>query len=428
MIGLDYPGAGRGVRCRAPIGGLRARLAGAVAALALSACASWQAPVEVDDSAIRARAITATERDVSVSAAVLGAGDSRGIFGVDIIDQGIQPVWIEVRNASPRDLWLLRSGTDPDYFSPLEVAWSQHRAFSGETNAGIDAFFDRLGFPNPIPAGSTRTGILFTNPHREVRLLNIDLFGDNTVIPFTLFTPVPGNANSDKPVEIVRRYAENATADYSDEATFRAALEQMPCCATGEDAASAGDPVNMVLVGELEDVAAAVTRRGYRGDMLDFDRKQRLFGRPADAVVRKSGQGGVPANWLRVWVAPLRYRGKHVFLVQTGRPVGGRFAALLSDDLSLHPNVDEARNLVVQDMMYSGSLGKLGFVRGGGAAAVANNRGAVDAARYFTDGLRAVMFLETRPLALSDVQILDWEPNLKQLESATGAKPGSGID
>jgi hypothetical protein len=31
-------------------------------------------------------------------------------------------------------------------------------------------------------------------------------------------------------------------------------------------------------------------------------------------------------------------------------------------------------------------------------------------ARYFTDGLRAVMFFATRPLSLSDLKILDWVP------------------
>ena len=57
--------------------------------------------------------------------------------------------------------------------------------------------------------------------------------------------------------------------------------------------------------------------------------------------------------------------------------------------------MDEARNLLVQDMMYSGGLDKLGFARGSGTP----ERG---------DGLRAVLFFATRPLSLSDVEILDW--------------------
>ena len=43
---------------------------------------------------------------------------------------------------------------------------------------------------------------------------------------------------------------------------------------------------------------------------------------------------------------------------------------------------------------------------------------------YFSDGLRAVMFFVTRPVALSEVQLLDWVPYLQSAESeaASGGK------
>ena len=59
--------------------------------------------------------------------------------------------------------------------------------------------------------------------------------------------------------------------------------------------------------------------------------------------------------------------------------------------------MDEASNLLVQDMMYSGGLDKLGFARG-----LRHDAGAA------IRGLRAVLFFATRPLSLSDVEILDW--------------------
>jgi hypothetical protein len=37
-------------------------------------------------------------------------------------------------------------------------------------------------------------------------------------------------------------------------------------------------------------------------------------------------------------------------------------------------------------------------------------------ASYFTDGLRAVLFFATRPLTISDVHLLDWEPLLDERE------------
>ena len=67
-----------------------------------------------------------------MSAAVLSAEDSRRMFGADLDNTDVQPVWIEIRNRTSQPLWLLRPGTDPDYFSPLEVAWSLHTPLGGE--------------------------------------------------------------------------------------------------------------------------------------------------------------------------------------------------------------------------------------------------------------------------------------------------------
>jgi len=116
-------------------------------------CASWQAPVAANDSALRARAVSDTEKDVTLSATVLGTADSEQLFGADINGTGVQPIWIEVRNNSSHTLWLLRSGTDPSYYSPLEVAWPLHSKFAKKSNARIDAYYNALDFKSPVPPG-----------------------------------------------------------------------------------------------------------------------------------------------------------------------------------------------------------------------------------------------------------------------------------
>ena len=123
-------------------------------------------------------------------------------------------------------------------------------------------------------------------------------------------------------------------------------------------------------------------------------------------VLRKQAQAGAPATRLRLWLAPLRFEGRAVYVVQVSRPVGGRFAPRGASDGVLHEDMDEARNLLVQDMMYSGGLAKLGFATG------ANPQASAAGSRYATDGLRAVLFLATRPLSLADVEFLDWAPYL----------------
>jgi hypothetical protein len=162
-------------------------------------------------------------------------------------------------------------------------------------------------------------------------------------------------------------------------------------------------------VGELADIAAVLLRMGYRSDRRNFDDDQRLFERRPDVVVRKSGDGAVPAHWIRFWVAPVTYRGRPVFVAQVGRPVGGRSVALRDGaDLMLHPAVDEARNYLAQEVLYSGGLSRLGFVEGAGVMGAASAGEDPGHSRYATDGLRAVMFFVTRPVTLSEVEFLDW--------------------
>ncbi|MFP3647699.1 LssY C-terminal domain-containing protein [Paraburkholderia sp. SIMBA_054] len=294
-----------------------------------------------------------------MSVAVLGSDDSKRIFGADINKANIQPLWIEVQNRTSQPLWLLHSGTDPDYFSPLEVAWSMHLLLGGATNASIDSHLIKLGFRNPVPPGETRAGFLFTNPDQQIKLVNIDMFGSRTLVPFSLFLPVPDDGADPRFALTPFLYPETAFTDYQDLASLRAALERLPCCATDEHTTSKADPLNLIVIGTLGDIGAAMVRRGYRRDLRENDRTQWVFGRRPDVVLRKEGQAGAPSTSLRAWLAPIRYNGNPVYLAQVGRPVGGRFAHHDMAGDALHGDVDEARNYLVQDMMYSGGLDKL---------------------------------------------------------------------
>jgi hypothetical protein len=399
--------------------------ASVVLPLVFAGCATWTAPTNLDYAPLRERAVSATRQDVRVSVAVLGSDDSKRIFGANINKANIQPLWIEVQNRTSQPLWLLHSGTDPDYFSPLEVAWSMHVLLGGATNASIDGHLIELGFRNPVPPGETRAGFLFTNPDQQIKLVNIDMFGSKTLVPFSLFLPVPDDGADPRFAPTAFLHPETAFTDYRDLASLRAALERLPCCATDEHATSKADPLNLIVIGTLDDIGAAMVRRGYRRDLRENDRTQWVFGRRPDVVLRKEGQAGVPSTSLRAWLAPIRFNGNQVYLAQVGRPVGGRFAHHDMADDALHGDVDEARNYLVQDMMYSGGLDKLGFVNGVGPAPRVHPRATLNGVSYYTDGLRAVMFFATRPLSFSNVQILDWVPYLQQRESAARKQNGN---
>jgi hypothetical protein len=391
---------------RLPHGVLGFALALALA-LALAGCATWQPPPGVDDAALRTQALSKDAHDVRVSATLIDAKTSEAMFGSGIDKAEVQPVWIEVENRTSQPLWLLPTGADPDYFSPLEVAWSMHRTFSSRFNASVDEHVASFAFESPIMPGATNHGVLFTNMQTGTVLLNVDLFGNKTFIPFSLFLwrDERGVVSS---TPLMFQYPETEIVEYHDLAAFRAALERLPCCTSNVEGGQ-GDPLNVVAVGAMEDLAAATVRRNYRRIERDDDAMQRVFERAPDATLRKQSQAGSPATWLRVWAVPMHFDGRAVFVVQVGRPVGGRFSTDGTSARTLQPDVDEARNLVVQDMMYSGGLEKLGFIKGAGAAG--------NDAHYSTDGLRAVLFFTTRPRSLSDVELLDWEPYLERREA-----------
>ena len=374
----------------------------------LAGCATWQRPAEGGEAPIRSRAVSVARDQVTLSAAVLSTEDSLGLLGANVNATGVQPVWIEIRNDSSQSLALLRTGTDPDYFSPLEIAWSLHGWLGSSTNAQIDEWFNHLGFGNPIPPGETRSGIVFTNPARGTKILNVDLLGNERLVVFTLFLRVPDDAGDPSFSRPLFAYPPSVPIkDFQDLPSLRTALESLPSCATDATGQFSGDPLNGVAIGGLEDFGAAMVRRNYRRNQLPSDDEQYVFGRIPDAVLRKQRRQGASPNWIRAWLVPFRYQGRSVYIVQIGRPVGGRFATD-STQPALHDDVDEARNMIVQDAIYSEGLEKLGFSTGVGAASRQQERSSLDGAHYFTDGLRAVLFFAVRPLSLSDLEILDW--------------------
>jgi hypothetical protein len=365
-------------------------------ALSLAACATWQAPERVDPEEFRQRA-TALEKDgVTVRALVLTRADGLRLLGEDIFALDIEPIWIEVVNDTKQPLTLLQSGTDPDYYSPLEVSWSLHGRLTGKINAAIDDHFQSVAFRRgPISPGETRQGVIFTNPHYQVKFLNIDILGARRFTPFSLFLPIPdedGTVQEQRPWP----YAPHEMTDFSEERAFSQALAAWFTAASADDDSLLDQPLSMVWVGRPLDLGAALVRRGYRGGELEQDQEQRLYGAPPDYVLRKSGQVGAPANWIRLWALPMTFQDRPVLVGQAGAPRGGRFAGDNGDN---EPAIDKVRDMVVQDMLYSGGMAKLSIMR----RPVALGPG------YTTDGRIAVLFVAARPRGLADVLIGNWE-------------------
>ena len=87
--------------------------------------------------------------------------------------------------------------------------------------------------------------------------------------------------------------------------------------------------------------------------------------------------------------------------------------------------MDEVRNQLIHDFMYSGGLEKLAFVSGVGKVTADRPRTLPRGSGYFTDGRRVALFLSTRPRTFAEVEVLQWEPILPE-RSTEAAREVSG--
>ena len=137
-------------------------------------CATRPFVYETDDlSSLRERAETQTEGHITVSAAVAGRDEARKIFGVDLYDDGVQPVWIEIHNAGAAPARYAPVSTDRFYYSPLEVSYKNRGGYTTEARQSMDERFNDLAMTRYVDAGETASGFVFTHSRKGLSLIHI---------------------------------------------------------------------------------------------------------------------------------------------------------------------------------------------------------------------------------------------------------------
>lgn len=411
-----------------------ARLVLGIAAItiAFSGCVSTQPPAT--DLDYKSRSVMRSEGGVRVSAAVLSAEESIAVYGVPLAEKSIQPVWVEVENREDRAYYLLSPGIDPNFFPASEAAEVFASDSSPDDKAELDRRFSQLAFHNPVLPGTTTSGFVLTNLNEGFKFVQIDLVTGVDARAFSILAIVPGFRSDYRVSEVFRRdiYPPESIVNYTDDAAFRAALEALPCCATNEDGSAHGDPLNLVVVGGIDDAFPAFARRGWQpteekwsgavmqmvtsalsGERYPYAPVSDLylFGRAQDLALQKARDNIHQRNHLRLWLSPMRYQGKQVWIGQISRDIGSRLTPH-SPTLTTHkidPDVDEARSALTQDMAYSQNLAKIGFVGGVGRAPKHATRGNLTTDPYYTDGLRSVLVFDRHPTSLAAIELLPWE-------------------
>ncbi|MBV8452133.1 MAG: LssY C-terminal domain-containing protein, partial [Deltaproteobacteria bacterium] len=308
-------------------------------------------------------------------------------------------------------------------FLPLLVLVPLKLLSAHAANRRMNELFRALGFPTGVIApGRKVSGFLFTRSDEGVKRVDVRLLGRSHVLDFPFTVEVPGLVLP-HPVE----EAEAAgMAEELDEAALQVWLEHQPRCTSNAHDTVEGDPLNLVVVGdrgsireclgawdEAESITFGTAWKTARAFLLESQYRYSpvsplyLGGRQQDFALQRARLSLNRRLHLRLWTTSVRFEGQPVWIGQVSRDIGVRLTPK-TWNLTTHqidPDVDEARNYVLNDLLLGGRVARLGFVPGVEAAAAAAPRRNLTGDPYFTDGLRAVAVLSRTRTVPS---ILSW--------------------
>ena len=388
-------------------------------------------------------AVAQQGKDLAVRIAVLDDVASRKFFGVPMARRGIQPVWVHIVNRSAQPSRLQFVAIDPNYFSPLEAAAINHYS-SGKRLFGFGLlawlFLPLLLFAAdkalrrriaqtggwtcssrstrfrcvPIPPGGEQAGFVFTNLSEGTKVVLIRLFGPCGPQEFEFSLPVKG-LDVDHLRHNLHALDPGGDTIEVDVVGLRQYVEALPAATTNGRGRRSGDPANLIVVGhfarvlgvfgarwdETEVISLAACWKTFRAFLTGAEYRYSpvsalfLFDRSQDFALQRIRSSINERLHLRLWATPLRFRGQRVWVGQISRDIGVRFT-WRTWNMTTHridPDVDEARDYVVEDLMHVGRLEMAGYVDGVGPCDRAAPRRNLTGDPYYTDGKRAVVFL-----------------------------------
>jgi hypothetical protein len=397
--------------------------------LLLLSCSSTQPSNTGVDGNYLDRAQTQEKEGIRVTAAVPSAAETREIFGTSLYRRGVQPVWLEIENNRDEYVSFLPVGLDPAYFSPIEAANIGVNDKTAEKRDSIvDHQFFNAGMVNEIDVGGQSSGFIFSKLDEGTKSFNVDVVGKSGLVTFTFFIPVPGLRVDHKKIDWQKRYPGEETSELSRDELI-AEIESLTCCVMDKKNENMGDPLNLVIIGEPQDIFYAFIRAGWdetesihKGSLWKTTKSffsggeyryspisaLYVFNRPQDVAFQKARDNIHERNHLRLWLARARYEGKPVWIGQISRDIGVRFAKQTITTHKIDPDVDETREYLLENLAYSQVLQKFAYLGGVGEAAIDQPRANLTGDPYFTDGYRLVLWVTSQPVDLADLEAELW--------------------
>ena len=383
------------------------------------------------DASFIARAQRKSVPGITVSASALSERESRQGFGEDLAKYDVQPVWLSITNDTDDQLVFLPIAMDADYYSPYEVSYRFHGAFSFATNRARDAFFLERQIASILPPHSTTTGFVYGELDAGVKYAHIVIAGKNRLETFDFALPVPGPSFVGADISADRLYPGQKIEDLALD-SLKTTLAGQRCCTTNADATRNGDPLNIVIIESKHDPIVPFISRGWHlarklnvASAIETARAflfreafltspvspLYMFGRREDVVLQKPRSTINERVHARFWLAPYTFEGRRIWIGQVSRDIGVRLTAQ-TWNLTTHkiaPDVDFDRAFLLQDLSMSGFVERYGYVDGVGAAPASAPRVNLTGDPYYTDGLRAVIFLSNQTTPLENVDRLPWQ-------------------
>jgi hypothetical protein len=388
-------------------------------------------PDPTGDALFIARAQQKSAAGISVTVSALGTRESRQSFGEDLARYGIQPVWLSIRNETDEYLVFLPITFDPDYYSPYEVSYRFHGMLSVAANRARDEYFLKRQMASNLPPHSTTTGFVYGVLDAGVKYAHIVIAGTNRVETFDFVLWAPGPAFVGTDIRADNIYSEGKIDDL-ELGSLRMTFVKQSCCTTNADGTRHGDPLNLVIVESEQDPVTSFVARGWhlarQLDMASAIDTARafvfrdefltspvsplyVFGRKEDVALQKARSTINERVHARLWLTPYTFERRRIWIGQVSRDIGVR----LTDqtwNLTTHkigPDVDFDRTYLLQDLLMSGFVDRYGYVGGVGAAPASAPRTNLTGDPYYTDGLRAVIFLSNQTRPVSNIERLPWD-------------------
>jgi hypothetical protein len=414
----------------------------------LAGCAASFDPQPVDIRSGPGEIQSHTEQNITVSTTILSDELASRHYGVDLADFGLQAIWLRIENRSQHAHWLLVSALDADYFPPDEAAVLFHPGLAKEEEQAVTRHFRELAIPLKSNPGGVTEGFVLAPRHEGGRYVVVKLASNQGILDFGFAVTLPDGDFDFERLDPARIYGDRELPDLALD-PLREALRALPCCVKDATGERNGDPLNLVMIGDVGDLLASMSRAGWSfTHRIDLGTVQRMIGaaisgqaypvapvsplyfqgRPQDMALQRARNTIVQRNHLRLWLAPFRFEGRSVWVGQISRDIGIK-ATTLSPTLTTHvidPNVDEAREHLLQSLMVAGAIERFAFVRGMPPASQAEPNQNLTGDPYFTDGLRFVVMLsENGATPPEDVEFLEWQSSADPIRDAQ-EKPADG--